>query len=295
MKIIITGASGFLGQHLIKYFAKEELTTVGRKQSTLTAHLEKEVPVLPQADLVIHNAGKAHMVPKTPAEVQEFFAVNVQGTKNLLIALTPADKLPGAFVFISSIAVYGQDTGTMITEEAPLQATDPYGKSKIEAEILVQEWCTQHKVPFAILRLPLIAGANPPGNLKSMIKGIKKRYYFNIAGGKARKSMVMASSIPPAILPAVAAGGIYNLTDGYHPSFSELSKLIALQLREKAPGSIPDWLAKGLSYAGSVLGKRSPLNKKSYKKMINDLTFDDAKARRSFGWSPVKVVENFKI
>jgi len=295
MKIIITGASGFLGQHLIKYFAKEELTTVGRTESTLTVHLDREVPILPKVDLVIHNAGKAHMVPRTPSEVQEFFAVNVQGTKNLLTALTSQDKLPGALVFISTIAVYGQDTGTMITEEAPLQATDPYGKSKIEAEKLVQKWCTAHQVPYAILRLPLIAGANPPGNLKSMIKGIKKRYYFNIAGGKARKSMVMASSIPPAILPAVTAGGIYNLTDGHHPSFSELSKLIALQLREKAPGSIPGWLAKTMSFVGTVFGKRSPINKKSYKKMINDLTFDDAKARRSFGWSPVKVVDNFKI
>lgn len=295
MKIILTGASGFLGQYLANYFVKEELFTVGRRESTLIAHLDKEVPVLPKADLVIHNAGKAHVVPKTAAEIQEFFDVNVKGTKNLLAALTPADKLPGAFVFISTIAVYGQDTGTLITERAPLLAGDPYGKSKIEAEMLVQEWCTAHHVRYAILRLPLIAGENPPGNLKSMIKGIKKGYYFNIGGGKARKSMVMASCVPSAILPAIAAGGIYNLTDGYHPSFAELSKLLALQLGAKEPGSIPKWLAKGMSVAGTLLGKRFPLNQKSYKKMINDLTFDDAKARKAFGWAPVKVVDNFKI
>jgi len=295
MKIIITGASGFLGRHFVQFFEKEELITVGRKDSTVIAHLDREIPVLPKADLVIHNAGKAHVVPKTQAEIQEFFDVNVQGTKNLLSALTTAGNLPGAFVFISSIAVYGQDTGTMITEEAPLQATDPYGATKIEAEKLVEEWCKQHHIPYAILRLPLIAGSNPPGNLRSMINGIKKGYYFNIAGGKARKSMVMATSVPAAILPAVAAGGIFNLTDGYHPSFAELSKIIAAQLSKKNPGSIPGAIAEFLSLLGTIVGKKSPLTKKSYKKMINDLTFDDAKARQSFGWSPSKVIDNFKI
>jgi nucleoside-diphosphate-sugar epimerase len=295
MRIIITGASGFLGQHLVNYFAKEEIITVGRRESKITAHLDREVPVLPQADLVIHNAGKAHMVPKTAAEVQDFFAVNVQGTKNLLNALTPEDKLPKSFLFISTIAVYGLDTGTMISEDSPLLATDPYGKSKREAELLVQEWCGKHDIPYAILRLPLIAGSKPPGNLNSMIKGIKKGYYFNMANGKARKSMVMANSVPAAILPAIAAGGVFNLTDGYHPSFAELSKLIALQLNKNEPGNMPEWVAKLLLVAGGILGERFPLTKKSYKKMINDLTFDDAKARRAFGWSPVKVVDNFKI
>ena len=294
MKIIITGASGFLGKHLVEYFSAEELITVGRTEGTIIAQLETDVPVLPKADLVIHNAGKAHMLPKTPAEVDAFYAVNVQGTKNLLDALS-RDNLPSSFVFISSIAVYGKDTGYLISEDEPLAAIDPYGKSKIEAEKLVEEWCCRNVVPYAILRLPLIAGSNPPGNLKSMISGIKRGYYFNIAGGKARKSMVLASSIPPAILPAVVAGGIYNLTDGCHPSFAELSERIAFQLNKKAPGSIPGNIALFMSWAGTLIGKRSPLNQKNYKKMINDLTFDDAKARHAFGWSPVKVVDNFKI
>jgi len=295
MKIIITGASGFLGRHLTSYFKAEELITVGRRDATVIAHLEKDIPDLPKADLVIHNAGKAHMVPKNSAEADDFFAVNVQGTMNLLNALSMTDKLPDGFVFISTIAVYGKDTGTGINEEAPLLATDPYGKSKIAAEELVTQWCTAHQIPFAILRLPLIAGTNPPGNLKSMINGIKKGFYFNIAGGKARKSMVLATSVPKAILPAVATGGIYNLTDGIHPSFEELSEVISKQLDKKKPGSIPAFIASPLASLGSLIGKKSPLTQKSYKKMTNDLTFDDSKARSSFGWSPLSVIDNFKI
>jgi nucleoside-diphosphate-sugar epimerase len=295
MKIILTGASGFLGQHILRYFITEDIVTVGRFEGNVKVHLDKEIPVLPVCDLVIHSAGKAHMVPKTPAEEQDFFDVNVTGTHNLLKGLEQSIALPKGFVLISSIAVYGQDTGRLINEAAPLLASDPYGKSKAEAERMVQSWCNRHQVPFAILRLPLIAGPNPPGNLKSMINGIKKGYYFNIGGSNARKSMVLAESIPPFILPALKAGGIYNLTDGEHPSFSELALHIANQLGKGKPKNMATSIARTLAMVGDVVGKRFPLNRKSYKKIINDLTFDDAKARRCFGWEAKSVKDHFKL
>lgn len=295
MKIILTGASGFLGKHIAAYFKAEELITIGRSEGTVIADLGKDIPVLPVADLVIHAAGKAHVVPKSEAEEQDFYAVNVQGTKNLLNALESVAHLPAYFVFISSIAVYGKETGNLINEDAPLAATDPYGKTKIIAEKLITEWCNQHQVKCAILRLPLIAGANPPGNLRSMISGIKKGYYFNIAGGKARKSMVLASSVPAVILPAAAEGGIYNLTDGCHPSFAELSAVIAMQLDKSKPISVPEWLGEIFAFMGNFLGEKSLFNTKKYKKMINDLTFDDSRARRVIAWNPLKVTDDFKI
>jgi len=295
MKIILTGASGFLGRHIATYFAAEELYTLGRTSGTIIADLQTDIPDLPKADLVIHASGKAHVVPRTPAEAQEFFDVNETGTKNLLTALETPEKRPGAFVLISTVAVYGLEVGSMITEDSPLAATDPYGKSKIAAEKLVQEWCKIHNVPCVIFRLPLIAGTNAPGNLRSMINGIKKGYYFNIAGGKARKSMVMACSVPEAILPALQRGGVYHLTDGQHPSFSELSGSIAGQLGKKEPTSIYGPLANLIAIFGSIFGRISPLNKKNYKKMINDLTFDDSKAKVNFGWQPVTVINHFKI
>ena len=68
----------------------------------------------------------------------------------------------------------------MYSENSDLLAKDPYGRSKIEAEAMIIEWAQKHAVKFLILRLPLIAGINPPGNLGSMINGIKKGFYFNI-------------------------------------------------------------------------------------------------------------------
>jgi len=295
MKIILTGASGFLGQHIADYFANEEVIKLGRQQGDIIVQLDSEVPVLPPADLVIHAAGKAHHVPRTAAESEEFYKVNVKGTENLLRGVENSGTLPKSFIFISSIAVYGLDTGTSVNEDSPLMAKEPYGHSKILAEALIEEWCNKHGIPYTILRLPLLAGSNAPGNLKAMIKGIKRGYYFNFAKGRARKSMLMASSIPSILLPSLEAPGIYNLTDGYHPSFSELSTQIAMQLGTRPPGYIPGYLAQPIAMVGNLLGKRFPLNKKNYKKMINDLTFDDSKARSAFGWNPTKVIDEFKI
>lgn len=295
MRVILTGASGFLGKYIAAYFSKDELITVDRTTGSIKSHLEKDVPVLPTADLVVHAAGKAHIVPRTNEQAADFYSVNVVGTRNLLTALSSAPALPGAFVFISSVAVYGKESGIMINEDTPLLATDPYGLSKIEAENLVTEWCAVNFVPFAILRLPLVAGVKPPGNLKTMIDGINKGFYVNIAGGKAKKSIVLAESIPPILLLAAQAGGIYHLTDGYHPSFAELSALMALQLGKKTPISIPGLVAQSMAKAGDMIGEKSPLNTKKYKKMINDLTFDDSKARISINWNPLKVLQHFKI
>ena len=115
------------------------------------------------------------------------------------------------------------------------------GMSKIEAEALNVKWAKKYAIKFLIFRLPLIAGINPIGNLGSMINGIKKGYYFNIGRGGAKKSIVLASDIALLIknLSENMPSGIYNLTDGYHPSFRELSNVIAGKLNKPQPYSLP--------------------------------------------------------
>jgi nucleoside-diphosphate-sugar epimerase len=109
-----------------------------------------------------------------------------------------------------------------------LLARDPYGLSKIHAEKFVEDWCEKHNVICTIFRLPLVVGPNAPGNLGKMLMGIKKGYYFNIAGGKAQKSMVLATDVAQCVLKVYKIGGIYNLTVGHHPTFYKLSRTISL-------------------------------------------------------------------
>ena len=157
------------------------------------------------------------------------------------------------------------------------------------------KWCTENNVTCTILRLPLVVGLNPPGNLGAMIKGIRKGYYFNIARGSTKKSMVLASDVAKYLLKASEIGGIFNLTDGYHPSFFELSENISRQLGKSRLKNLPFWLAKVLARTGDLFADKSPFNSDRLSKITSNLTFDDSKARKAFGWNPTSVLKGFKI
>jgi nucleoside-diphosphate-sugar epimerase len=297
MKILLTGASGFLGRSISKQLSNKHnfIYSLSKTSGDYKISLSEDVPNFEQNfELVIHTAGKAHKTPNTKFEVQEIYNVNVNGTSNLLIGLEKT-VLPQQFVFISSVSVYGLEFGLNIREEHELLAKDSYGLSKIKAEKLIYEWCKKHKIICTILRLPLVVGANPPGNLGAMIKAIKRGYYFNIAGGKTKKSMVLIDDVAKNILKAAKVGGVYNLTDGYHPSFVEISNLISKQLKKNNSLNIPMWIAKIISYVGNLMGTKALLNTNKLNKIRSDLTFDDSKAKEAFSWMPSPVLKVFKI
>jgi nucleoside-diphosphate-sugar epimerase len=234
-------------------------------------------------------------VPKNEAEGRAFFEVNREGTRRLCAALENDSALPKAFVFISTVAVYGCDSGNNIAETHPLQGATPYARSKIEAEDFLQQWCASHGVTLTIFRLPLVAGTNAPGNLGAMVQGIASGRYFNIGGGHARKSMVMASDVGKAILQAWQIGGVYNLTDGVHPSFAALAAAIAAQMGKPKPRSLPMWIAKWVARAGDLLGQKAPVNTARLQKICATLTFDDRRARSAFGWNPQPVTGSLRV
>lgn len=297
MTLLFTGASGFLGNNIIHLLnGTYNIISVGLSpQDTYLVDIATDIPTFTDAfDVVFHAAGKAHSVPKTEAEKRLFFDVNLQGTKNLCTALERSG-IPKAFIFISTVAVYGCDSGENITEEHPLNGTTPYALSKIKAEKYLQGWCAMHNVKLSILRPSLIAGPNPPGNLGAMIHGIKNGKYLSIAGGKARKSVLMVQDIANLLPMLIEKGGIYNVCDSYQPSFRELEMVICKQLSRKGPISIPYWLAKSMAVVGDCLGEKAPINSLKLRKITSSLTFSNEKATRELGWKPMNVLGNFQI
>lgn len=297
MTLLFTGASGFLGHNILPLLKEKYVVeTVGiTPQDNYQVNIAQHVPIFTgRYDIVLHAAGKAHSIPKTEEEKQFFFDVNLQGTKNLCTALENSD-IPKAFIFISTVAVYGCDFGESITEEHPLNGMTPYALSKIKAEKYLEGWCAMHNVKLSILRPSLIAGPNPPGNLGAMINGIKSGRYFSIAGGKAKKSVLMVQDIVNLVPLLVEKGGIYNVCDTYQPTFRELEAVICNQLNKRMPLSIPYWLAKGMAKVGDSLGERAPINSLKLRKITKSLTFSNEKAVRELGWQPMNVLENLKI
>lgn len=295
--LLFTGGTGFLGKNVMPLLQKDyEVTTCGiTSEDVIKANLAKEIPAIDKYyDVVLHAAGKAHVVPKTEEEKQLFYDINYQGTVNLCKALEQVG-VPKALVFISTVAVYGCDYGEMITEEHLLNGDTPYAKSKIMAEEYLTKWCSEHGVTLGILRPSLLAGKNAPGNLGAMVNGVRKGFYMNIAGGKVTKSVLMAEDIA-RILPLVAEkGGVYNVCDTRQPSFGELSVSVARQMGKSKPISIPYWMAWCMAMVGNLLGSKAPINSYKLEKMTKSLTFSNEKARKELGWEPLDVLENYVI
>ena len=296
-KLLFTGGTGFLCKNVSPLLEKQyEVTTCGiTSDDMIKANLAKEVPELDKYyDVVLHACGKAHVIPKTEAERQAFFDVNYQGTVNLCAALEKVGA-PKALVFISTVAVYGCEYGELITEEHPLNGDTPYAKSKIMAEEYLTDWCKKNNVVLGILRPSLLAGKNAPGNLGAMVNGVRKGFYMNIAGGKVRKSILMAEDIARIMPALIKKGGVYNVCDTRQPSFGELSVSVAKQLSKHKPISIPYWMAWCMAKVGDLLGSKAPINSYKLEKMTKSLTFSNEKARRELGWEPLDVLENYKV
>ena len=88
-----------------------------------------------------------------------------------------------------------------------------------------------------------------------MIHGIRNGKYLSIAGGEARKSVLMVQDITNLVPLLIEKGGIYNVCDSYQLSFRELEMVICKQLNKKSPRSIPYCLLKVWPVLVIVLGK----------------------------------------
>lgn len=292
MKILLTGGTGFLGSYISNVLSEgHELITIGRSaKNTIQADFSKDIPDLPEVDWVIHAASPAHFVPRTTEEEQAFFDTNVGGTQKLL------DKIqvpPQVFIFISTVAVYGLEEGELIEESQILSPTTPYGKSKAAAEKMIQDWAEAHKVKAFILRLPLVVGTNPPGNLSSISKMIRKRMYLRVGNGLNKKSMVLAEDVAK-FLPTLEnkAPGIYNLCDPNPALMLEIDSALASHYNFKIR-NIPEFVLKGAGKLGDMI-PIFPVNSLKIKKLSCSLTFDTSKARKEIGWRPQSVLEYLK-
>lgn len=303
MNILITGCPGYLGNVLKSYFqiAGNRVYTMGLERQPgnpnhISGDLSAGIPKLPvlELDLVIHAAGKAHCSERDEAERALMWKVNLDGTQHLVQALEQLAHLPKAFLFISTLDVYGLESGSDITEEQPLNPVTAYAASKAAAEEFLLR-TLQGRCICGIVRLPLIVGPNPPGTLGRMIKAMQKGIFFTIAGGKARKSMISICDIGPFLERLSQHGGVYNLTDGQHPSFRELNEVLAGKLGVRRAFTIPGWLGRLMGLAGSwgekLTGHSLPFNLQLYEKMTNTITYSDALVKREMRWVPTPVIQ----
>ena len=284
-KILLSGSSGFLGSYILDFLKNKnyEVIKVGRSvKSDIKIDLSLNKLSNIDVDYVIHVAGKAHVIPKTKEDNNKFFKVNYIGTNNLLCGLGKT-KLQ-SIIFISTVAVYGKEVGELIDEKSPTLGNTPYALSKIQAEQSIIDFGITNNIKTVVLRLPLVSGKNPPGNLSAIIEAIDKGYYFRIGKGEAKKSIIAATDVANLIPELFDLNGVYNLTDIKHPMISEIDSIIAKKFNKRIK-RIPKGLIKIIAKIGDIF-PFFPFNSSRFIKLTTNLTFSNKKLFNEIKYRP---------
>ena len=226
MKLLITGASGFVGQNLLNYLSNYEVSILQRE--------DLHNPQIGDANAVIHLAGKAHDLRNTTT-AEDYYSINYELTKKLYDAFLASNAR--TFIFMSSVKAAADSVPEELSEEdVPLPLTH-YGKSKLLAE---QYICSQ-SLPkgkfYYILRPCMIHGPGNKGNLNLLYKFAKKKMPYPLAAFDNKRSFLSISNLNMVIerlITNAIPNGIYNVSDDEPLSTNDVINLIGTALGFKA-------------------------------------------------------------
>ncbi len=296
MRILITGASGFIGKTLcpaLSIAGYNVCAGVRRKQTGLPLnysvieigdigpHTDWQ-QALTGVDVVIHLAARGHIF-KDPSKnpLEDFRKVNVQGTEHL--ARMAAKAGVKKFIFISSVKVNGEGTIRPYKETDIPTPEDAYGVSKAEAENALKAVALQTGLPTVILRLPLVYGPGVKANFKNLIKLASLGLPLPFKNICNQRSFLYLGNLIDAITLCIthpkAIGETFLVSDAEDISTPDLMRLIASAMNKKIilfffPTNV-------LNTLGILTGQ-----KQTIKKLTDTLCVDSSKIQNLLGWKP---------
>lgn len=306
MKLVITGGTGCLGKPLLDGLIKsghdvqllvlpqdtsvEAIRGVRMIKGDVSSY-ESLKTLTKECQIILHLAGKVHSVSKSEIEEQEYYRINVDGTKNLLEA-AKVNKV-NRIVFFSTVGVYGKDADFQGDELSPCCPLTAYAKSKFIAEKLVLDTVKDGGPEGVVLRFPVVYGPLDRGNVAALIKAVRKKQFFYFGDGNCLRSMISSKNAAEAATKAAfepeAADELFCVTDGRDYTMNELVNSICRALgTRRQPYHVPVLLADLAGRCGDFLRKRAsvpfPIDSDRVRKLSRSLTFSCEKAKRILGY-----------
>jgi nucleoside-diphosphate-sugar epimerase len=297
MKVLVTGASGFVGRALVDSFENSDIEVVASTRSdvkafnksvkkVITGNLSASqnwVNALSGVDVVIHLAARVHQMKSSEREALDVYREeNVDATINL--AKQSISQGVKRFIFMSTVKVNGEFTDSTayseIDEPCPEGA---YAVSKYESEQALINLAAHSEMEITIIRPPLIYGPGVKGNFDLLIKAVKKRVPIPFKGIDNKRSLIGLSNLIDFIHLVMeddrAKNEVYLIADVTTYSSYEMIQMIAknYQIKERC-FYFPSWLV----YFACLLFR----SMSSYKKVYGSLSIDTSKAKNQLGWHP---------
>ncbi len=306
--ILITGATGFIGGHLISLLQQQSwrlVAAVRNSDSQLSASVKRvEIgemtpetdwsEALVDVDIVIHLAARAHILNDTAADpAAEFMRVNAASTTNLAQQAIAAGVKQ--FVFMSTIGAVASMSANVLTEESACQPDTDYGRSKLAAEQALVEVATGTGMSWTIFRPTLVYGPGNPGNMERLIKLIKLDLPLPFGSIQNHRSLLFVGNLIDAIATSLAHPQAlcqtFTIADEPDISTPVLVKLIAKSLGLKCNlVPMPIGLFRSVGKLGDSLQglthRSLPVNSRVINSLVGSLYVDSGYLKATLDWKP---------
>lgn len=283
--IFITGANGFVGQHLCSELAKRSISFKAGTRASYGDILEIDdwSQYIIGCDTVIHLAARVHVMDESQLDpLAAFRKMNVDTT--LKLAKNAKSLGCKRFIFISSVKVNGEETGGLpFSAENIPHPHDPYGISKMEAENALLKLHKENVFEVVIIRPPLIYGPGVKANFDKLFWLVKKDLPIPFAKVSNKRSLVSVFNLCDLIILCCnhpkASGQIFLVADSMTYSLNGLINLMGKTLG-KHPHQLPipvGWM----KFVATLLGKTSYADR-----LFGNLHVDIQKTRSLLNWDP---------